>query len=232
VPTTYVLIPGAGGDPNYWDWVTPHLRAAGSDVIAVGLPYEDDSAGLTTFRDLVCDAMAGVAGPVVMVAQSMGAFTAPMVADRRRTDLIVLVNPMVPAPGENAGDWWDNTGQLDARVAYFSQTGLPARDFDPIDDFFHDVPDEVKKVVLSRPEPRQSDAPFDEPWPLAAWPPVPTRFLQGTDDRLFPLEFQRRIARERLGLQVDTMPGGHLMALSRPSELAQRLESYRRDAGL
>jgi pimeloyl-ACP methyl ester carboxylesterase len=201
-------------------------------VIAVGLPYDDDSAGLPLFRDLVCEAMADLAGPVVMVAQSMGAFTAPMAAERRHTDLIVLVNPMVPAPGETAGDWWDNTGPREARVAYFKQIGLPARDFDSIEDFFHDVPDDVKRVVLSKPEPREADAPFSEPWPLAAWPSIPTRFLQGADDRLFPLEFQRRIARERLGdMPVDTMPGGHLTALSRPAELAQRLEAYRREAG-
>jgi pimeloyl-ACP methyl ester carboxylesterase len=232
VPTTYVLIPGAGGDPGYWDWAVPHLRTGGDAVIAVALPYDDDSAGLATYRDLVYRAMADVRGPVVVVAQSMGAFTAPMVAERRRLDLMVLVNPMVPAPGETARDWWDNTGQPKARIAHLERIGLPARDFDPVEDFFHDVPDDVKQVVFSKPEPRQSSTPFDDPWPLSRWPQVPTRFLQGEDDRLFPVEFQRRVARDRLGMDIDTMPGGHLMALSRPGELAQRLEAYRRDAGL
>jgi pimeloyl-ACP methyl ester carboxylesterase len=232
VHTTYVLIPGSGGDPSYWDWVTPHLRAGGCDVIAVALPYDDDSAGLTTFCDRICEAMAGVTGPVVMVAQSIGAFSASMAAERRHTDLIVLINPMVPAPGETPDDWWDATAQSDARRTYFEQIGLPPRDFDPVEDFFHDVPDDVKQVVFSKPEP-QSDIAFDKPWPLSAWPPVPTRFLQGADDRLFPLEFQRRLARERLDdMRVDVMPGGHLMALSRPAEVAQRLEAYRREAGL
>jgi pimeloyl-ACP methyl ester carboxylesterase len=55
---------------------------------------------------------------------------------------------------------------------------------------------------------------------------VPTRFLQATDDRFFPLEFQRRLVRERLGMELDEMPGGHLVALSRPAELADRLEDY------
>ncbi|MBV8929449.1 MAG: alpha/beta fold hydrolase, partial [Mycobacteriaceae bacterium] len=119
----------------------PHLRAG--SVTAVGLPFDDDSAGLDTYCELVCSAIVDVDGPVVLVAQSMGAFVAPMVAERRRTDLIVLVNPMVPAPGETAGDWWANTGQRRARVKYFSQIGLPARDFDPAEDFFHDVPEAV-----------------------------------------------------------------------------------------
>jgi len=42
----------------------------------------------------------------------------------------------------------------------------------------------------------------------------------------FPAEFQRRVARERLGLSVDEMPGGHLVALSQPKELATRLAAY------
>ena len=55
---------------------------------------------------------------------------------------------------------------------------------------------------------------------------MPTRFLQGADDRFFPLDFQRRVVRERLGIPVDVVPGGHLVALSRPVALAARLDAY------
>ncbi|HZA11287.1 alpha/beta hydrolase [Mycobacterium sp.] len=229
---SYVLIPGAGGNADYWQWVVPHLRAAGCDVIPVDLPADDDSAGLAAYRDRVCEAAADVTGPLILVAQSMGGFTAPLVADRRRTDLIVLLNAMVPAPGESGGQWWHNTGQQRASAEYMTRIGLNRTKFDFIEDFFHDVPADVKSVVFSAPEPRQSDTPFDEPWPLSGWPSVPTRFLQATDDRMFPVEFQRRVVRERLGLDIDTMPGGHLVALSRPREVAERLEDYRREAGL
>ena len=34
---------------------------------------------------------------------------------------------------------------------------------------------------------------------------------------------------ERLGLVPDQLPGGHLLALSRPRELADRLEGYLRE---
>ena len=69
----------------------------------------------------------------------------------------------------------------------------------------------------------ESGTPFAEPWPLAAWPDVPTRVLAGRDDRFFPLDFQRRVARERLGLPVEEVPGGHLAALGHPVELVDRL---------
>jgi hypothetical protein len=45
---------------------------------------------------------------------------------------------------------------------------------------------------------------------------------------MFPLEFQRRVARERLSLEVDAIDGGHMVALSYPGELADRLEAYQR----
>jgi pimeloyl-ACP methyl ester carboxylesterase len=232
MPTTYTLIPGAGGNAWYWHRVSPLLIDRDADVIAVDLPFDDDSADLTTYADLVYDELAGVAGPVILVGQSMGAFTAPVVAHRRPAALIVLVNPMVPAPGEAAGQWWAATGQPAAMAAHFEQIGLGGKEFDPVEDFFHDVPEAVRSEALSQPEPRVSDTPFEQPWPLDRWPDVPTRVVASTDDRFFPLEFQRRVTRDRLGLEVDAMPGGHLVALSQPEELVERLESYRAEAGL
>ena len=70
--------------------------------------------------------------------------------------------------------------------------------------------------------------PLDEPWPLTSWPDVPTRVLACRHDRMFPLDFQRRIARQRLEMEVDEIDGGHMLAMSNPGGLADRLEAYRR----
>ena len=72
--------------------------------------------------------------------------------------------------------------------------------------------------------------PMVQAWPLASWPDVPTRALIGRHDRLFPAEFQLRVAKERLGLDGDLIEGGHMVALSRPGEVADRLETFRREA--
>jgi pimeloyl-ACP methyl ester carboxylesterase len=69
--------------------------------------------------------------------------------------------------------------------------------------------------------------PLDEPWPLASWPDTPTRVLAGRHDRMFPLDFQRRVARARLGIEAEAIDGGHMVALSNPAALADRLEAYR-----
>jgi pimeloyl-ACP methyl ester carboxylesterase len=224
---TYVLVPGAGGESWYWHLVASRLRAEGHEVVAPDLPAGDDAAGLAEYADTVVEAI-GDRADLTVVAQSMGAFTAPMVCDRVDVRLLILVAPMIPAPGESPGAWWSNTGQGPARRRQDEAEGRdPEAEFDVMTAFFHDVAPELVAEAFARGEPRQSDTPWDQPWPLDAWPNVPTRVLAGRHDRLFPLAFVRRLARERLGVAADVIDSGHLPALSRPDELAQRLESYR-----
>jgi pimeloyl-ACP methyl ester carboxylesterase len=225
---TFVLIPGAGGDSWYWHRVAGQLRATGHDPVAVDLPAGDDSAGLAEYTDVVLTAI-GDRRELVVVGQSMGGLIAPLVADRVPVNLLVLLNAMVPRPGETGGQWWGVTGQSEARAQQATDDGR-SPEFDLLADFLHDVPPDIVEAALARGETPQSDRPFADPWPLPAWPPVPTRVLAGRDDRFFPLEFQRRVARERLGLEVDEIPGGHLAALSRPAELVEQLQFYLDDA--
>jgi pimeloyl-ACP methyl ester carboxylesterase len=184
-------------------------------VVAPDLPSEDDSAGLPEYADAVVQAL-GDRSETIVVAQSFGAFTAPLVCERVSVELLVLVAGMVPAPGEPPRDWWANTG-------YESDAG---DDDDVIATYYHDVPPELASEALKRAR-GQSATPTEEPWPLKAWPDVPTRFVLCTDDRLFRPEFLRRVVRERLGITPDEIDAGHCVALSRPKELATRLEAYR-----
>jgi pimeloyl-ACP methyl ester carboxylesterase len=209
---TFVLIHGAGSSSWYWHLVVPEIRARGHETVAVDLPCDDDAAGLTVYRDTVVDAVGGRTD-LVLVAQSLAGFTAPLVCERVPVDLLVLVAAMVPAPGESGGDWWANTGWSGPE------------DVDEVELFLHDVPPDVVAESAHHIR-RQSGTPMAEPWPLEAWPQVPTRFLLCRDDRFFPADFQRRVVRERLGIIPDEMDGGHLPALARPTELAERLLAY------
>jgi hypothetical protein len=223
---TFVLIPGAGGQAWYWHRLVPLLEAGGHDAIAVELPTADESAGLGEYADAVVSAVGG-REHLVVVAQSMGAMTAPLVCGRLPVDLLVLLNAMIPAPGETGLDWWVNSGQGDAAAAKAVAEGRdPDADFDVMQVFFHDVPEPVVAEAMRLGEPHQADRPFAEPWPLDSWPDVATKVVSSADDRLFPLDFQRRLSQERLGMDIDVIPGGHLVALSRPQELAARLTSY------
>jgi hypothetical protein len=226
---SFALIHGAASDSWYWHLVVPELRAHGHDVVAVDLPSDDDSAGLAEYADAVVDAV-GSRGDLVVVAQSFGGFAAPLVCDRVPARLMVLVAAMVPAPGEPPGDWWANTGWEEARRDQAERDGRSIdAPLDVMDDLFHDVPPGVVAEAMARGERPQSGTPMEQPWPLDAWPDVPTRFLLCRHDRFFPADFQRRVVRDRLGITPDEMDSGHLPALARPHELAARLDAYCRE---
>ena len=89
--------------------------------------------------------------------------------------------------------------------------------------FYHDVPRDVADEALSRSR-RQSGTPGREPWPLAAWPDIPTRFVLCRNDRFFPARWLRPLVRDRLGIEPDEIDSGHCPALSRPRELAELLD--------
>jgi len=222
---TFILIPGAGGSAWYWHLIVPRLERLGHEAVPVALPAADDAAGLPEYADAVVRAI-GDRDPrcVVVVAQSLGGFTAPLVCQRVAAAQLVLVNAMIPAPGETPGAWWANTRHAEAKRQQDQRDGrLADAPFDPLVEFFHDVPQPVIDEAWAQGEPRQSDTVFASPCSFTRWPVVPTRVLVATGDRFFPAEFQRRVARERLGLSVEEIPGGHLVALSQPDELTARL---------
>jgi hypothetical protein len=72
----------------------------------------------------------------------------------------------------------------------------------------------------------ESSTAYNSPWPLDAWPAVPTTFVLCTEDRFFPPAFMRRVVSERLGIIPDEIAASHCVALSRPKELADMLVSY------
>jgi pimeloyl-ACP methyl ester carboxylesterase len=218
--TTFVLVPGAGGVAWYWHRVLPGLEAAGHRAIAVDLPGADPSLGLPDYVDLVLRAADGH-DEIVLVAQSMGAFTALGCCSRLALRRLVLLNAMIPAPGETADEWWQNTDWESARIAAARAGGYP-EEVDLETSFLHDVPAAVVApgAHLQRPE---ADIAFAQPCDFERWPDAPTIVVAGRDDRFFPLGFQRRLAHERLGLDVVDIPGGHLAALSEPAALTEAL---------
>src|SRR3954469_16105520 len=103
---TYVLVPGAGGDAYYSHPVAPLL---GPDTVWVPLPTDDPDAGLAEYADAIV-AAAGDATDVTLVAQSLGGFSAPLAVDRLDVRGLVMLNAMVPRPGETFNEWWGAVG--------------------------------------------------------------------------------------------------------------------------
>ena len=219
--STYAFIPGAGDGGWYWHLVEAELRSRGHRTVAPDLPT-DESATLTDYADVVVEAV-GEAEDLIVVGQSFGAFTAPLVADRLPTAGLVLVAGMVPRPGERPEDWWGNTGHSDAvREQAAKDGGLTGND-DPMVCYYHDVPEELARGALDREVAQPSMTAYTQPWPLDRWPDVPTRYVLCTEDRAFPAAFLRRVVLDRLGVVPEEIVSGHCPALGHPRELADLL---------
>ncbi len=220
--STFVLIPGAGGVAWYFSRLVPQLERAGHEAIAVDLPGNDVESGLSEYASII-EAAPGARSGVVLLAQSLGGFPAAVAAQRIALKGIVFLNAMIPNPGETAGAWWDNTDSQAARIDA-ARVGGYSTEIDLETYFLHDV----DPVVAAEGESHQRDevdTVFNEPCEFTAWPDVPIRCAAGADDRFFPVAFQQRVARERLGIEADVLPGGHLLALSQPEALADYLDS-------
>jgi pimeloyl-ACP methyl ester carboxylesterase len=199
--------------------VTEFLVEAGHDAIAVELPGDDETVGLPRYTEIVVNAI-GSHADVVLVAGSLGGFTAPLVCERVPVRELVLVNAMIPAPGETAHEWWAHTGARDAQDEAARAGGYGP--FDEATYFLHDVDPEIA-VEGERYQQPEADIAFSSVCDFQAWPEIRIRVLAGRDDRFFPVDLQRRVARDRLGVEADVIPGGHLLPLAQPRLVAEYL---------
>jgi len=225
--TTIAMIPGAGGDGWFLHPLVTDLRDRGFDAFAVDLPTAGPHDGLAAAADAVVDAIGGRTD-VVLVAQSMGGFTAPLVWSRVSVRMVVFVNAMIPLPGETVGEWGENVGSTQAREAAARAGGYPTDFTDEV--YFLDgfAPELVREVA--RHDKPQSDAVFADSSRFS-WPDAPIHVIAGRDDRLFPLALQQRVARERVGVEPDVVPGGHLAPLSHPSPIGALVAGYVEELG-
>src|SRR6185312_9080889 len=127
---TFVLIHGAGDVGWYWHLVEAQLRARGHDVVAPDLPSEDEAKGLDETADAVVREI-GDRQDLVVVGQSFGGFTAPLIAARLPVKVLVYLAAMVPAPGERPADWWSNTGYGEAAKQQAAKDGGLTGNDDP-----------------------------------------------------------------------------------------------------
>src|ERR1700710_2054540 len=120
--SSFVLLPGAGGMAWFWHRVALLLEQAGHESIAIDLPADDPKVHLSDYADIAVRAI-GKRSRVILAAQSLGGFTAPLVCIRAPVQMVVFVNAMIPLPGETADAWWGNTGSGPARIAAAKEGG-------------------------------------------------------------------------------------------------------------
>jgi pimeloyl-ACP methyl ester carboxylesterase len=228
---TFLFIHGAGDGGWSWHLVQHELAERGHHSFAPDLPAGDDSATLEDYAGAAADSVSeSIERPLVVVGQSFGGFTAPLVAERLSADALVFVTGMVPKPGERPDDWWSAVGYSAAVSEQAARDGGLTGNDDPYVSFLHDVPRELAEEAMSREREHPSAAAGAAPWPLDALPAIPTRFVLCTEDRFFPPNLMRSVVADRLpGVTPIEIEASHCAALAKPNELADILDSIARE---
>ena len=225
---TFALVHGAWHGAWCWELLSPFLRRPGHDVVAMDLPCDDGSASFDTYADVVCDALKGRDDDVVLVGHSLAGMTIPLVAVRRPVRHLVYLCATIPDIGRSMFDQLRDEPILNpAYVKGLSEPDMQNRtvwvDLKlACELIFADCDESTSEAAVNRLRP-QSRSPFSAPFSLAQFPAVAcTSVICGEDQYVSP-EWSRRVARDRLGMDLVELPGGHSPFLSRPSELADVL---------
>lgn len=216
---TFAFVHGAWHGGWAWDVVRPELESRGHRVVTPDLPCEDVDAGVEEYAAAVRDALDGVEDAIV-VGHSLGGLTIPLVPARR----LVFLCAYVPEPGrallERGADAWgpgfaESAVRDELNRSYWPDLDAAARDLQ--------YPPEAAGLTAKLR--RQARKPVSDPSPLATLPDVERTFVVCTSDYAVPPEFQRRVAREELGVEPVELDTGHSPMLTMPRALADVLDS-------
>ncbi len=196
-----------------WDLVRPELEALGHIVETPDLPCADIDAGVEEYARLVPPAD-------VVVGHSLGGLTIPLVPARLRVFLCALV-PGIGLDGAFVAGFGDARSRDERGRSYYPDPDDAARELQ--------YPPET--FALARRLRPQAQKPSSNP--AERFMPEGARaYIACTLDRAIRPDWQRRVAREQLGVEPYELGAGHSPMLSHPRELAALLDLCAREAGV
>jgi pimeloyl-ACP methyl ester carboxylesterase len=210
----FLLLHGACHGGWCWDRVVSQLRDRGHSATAPDLPCDNLQAGLSEYADTAIIALGDSAESdqdVVVVAHSLGALVAPVIASRVPTRRLVMLAGIVGAPGAS----------MEQLAAVDADRDLPlgenALEFDA-QGRFRFAPDTARRLLYHDCSPADADAAVAQlrfqcsMWTqvadFAEWPRTEIVSITCLDDRVVNPTWSDRIARERLGVEPVHLPGG------------------------
>ena len=223
---TIVLVHGAWADGSSWDAVSTELQRQGFTILTppnllhgVG----SDAAYLASYL------AQRTSGPVVLVGHSYGGVVITNAgAAGGDVKALVYVNAFIPDIGESVFDVLGGSGSaLDvpdptAVLDLAGYPGAPEGDVEAFlkpgtvhDAFAQDLPEDDRWLIASsqRPIALAANVGATE---TTAWSSIPSWAVLGTDDRVIPIETQRRMA-ERAGSTISEVAASHVSMVSQPA---------------
>lgn len=223
--TTFCLMHSSGQGPAGWKLLVDELERRGHNTLTPAFELDRTDEGAAYHAQTIVDALnqSGHApADVVVVAHSAAGMYLPLVAERWRPRHLVFLAAVVPRPGLSVREMlrddpsmfnpaWIGKNPMDENVA--------------LEFVFHDCPPERLEWAMSTSVLFYAKRAIEEPCPLTTWPDVPASYIVCADDRTITPEWQRKVAREWLGVEPIELPGGHAPNVSRPEALADVLVS-------
>jgi pimeloyl-ACP methyl ester carboxylesterase len=222
--TTYCLIHGSGQGSDGWKLLADELKRRGHRVLTPAFEVNRTDEGLawhteTIVREL--DRSGLNPTDVVCVAHSASGMYLPLIAERWSPRRMVFLAAVVPRPG------FSFIEQFHADPSMFNPAWVgqnPLEDKVALDFVFHDCPPDRLEWAMTTRIVFYAKRAIEEPCPLRAWPRVPAAYVVCADDRTITPEWQRKAARELMGVEAIELPGGHSPQVSRPEALADVLQ--------
>jgi len=226
--SSYCLIHGSGQGPDGWRLLVRELERRNHSVLTPAFEVNRTDQGLVWHAETIVNAL-GRSGlnavDVICVAHSASGMYLPLIAERWPPRRMVFLAAVVPRPGMSIRQ------QFKADPTMFNPAWVkqnPAEDKVALEFVYHDCPLDRLDWVLSTRLVFYNKKALEEPSPLHAWPQVPSSYIMCKDDRTITPEWQRKAARELLGVAPIELPGGHCPHVSRPEALADVLERLAR----
>lgn len=222
--SAYFLIHSSGLGPEGWKLLAEELERRGHQVLAPAMRVDRTDEGLTWHADTLVEALerSGLQPhEVVMVAHSAGGMYLPLVAERRPPRRMVFLAAVIPRPGLSMMDQFRSDPSM-MNPAWVGKN--PMDDKVALEFTLHDCPPERLHWALSTRVLFYAKRAMEEPCPLKSWPSVAATYIACADDRTITPAWQRKSARELLGVEPVELPGGHCPNISRPEALADVLE--------
>jgi pimeloyl-ACP methyl ester carboxylesterase len=218
---TVVLVHGAFAESASWNGVAERLLARSLDVVSAPNPLRSLPGDAAYVRDVI----AGVDGPVVLVAHSYGGMVATeAAAGSDRVAALVYVCAFAPDHGESAfglSTKFPGSTLGEALRAYPVSTG--GNDLAIRQDLFHhqfaaDVPAAQAAVMAATQRPATEAALTGElPTETPAWQTIPSWFVFSDQDLNIPVALHRYMADRAGAKNVREIAGAsHALSVSQP----------------
>jgi pimeloyl-ACP methyl ester carboxylesterase len=213
---TIILVHGAWADGSSWSKLIPLLKNTGANVVAVQLPLTSLAADAAVTKRAIADAE----GPVLLVAHSWGGNVITEAGNDPKVVGLVYLAAGAPDVGESFADLikpyppapaLGDAAQDPAGFFHLTPKGMA-------DDFAPDLPASESSIMAVTQGPLAGSA-FADKATVAAWKTRPSWYIVAGNDRVVPVELERKLA-ARMNATTITLPSSHVVMLSHPNEVA------------